>query len=289
MNEHRTAHHGEAGASGASGAGEYGVGQPVDTGLRGHASLFRAALVKKAILLIRYPVNTLSQFGTIYLLFAVIFYGGTAVAPTAITDSLGGIIVGYLLWSLSIAAFSGLSWNVTREAQWGTLEQLYMSPFGFGRVVVVKTVVNVLEAFFWGATVLAFMLVTTGQSLSIDPLTVVPLGALAVAPAVGIGFVFGGLAIRFKRIESAFQLVQFAFVALIAAPVAQYPFLKWLPLAQGSQLLQVAMRDGVALWRLPAGELGVLVVTAVGYLVLGYAAFQYCQTWARREGVMGHY
>jgi ABC-2 type transport system permease protein len=118
---------------------------------------------------------------------------------------------------------------------------------------------------------------------------VVPLAALALAPAIGIGFVLGGLAIRFKRIENAFNLAQFVFIGLIAAPVDQYPLMKWLPLAQGSQLLQTAMGDGVALWNLPVGELGVLVVTAVGYLLVGYVVFHYCQRWARREGVMGHY
>lgn len=260
-----------------------------DTGLRGHAELFRAVIVKRFILMIRYPVNTISHYATLYLVFLVMFYGGNAVAPAAISETIDGIIVGYLLWSLSIASYAGLSWNVTREAQWGTLEQLFMSPFGFGRVMAAKTVANVLESFVSGTTVLVLMLLTTGRTLALDPITVIPIGVLAVAPAIGIGFVFGGLAIRFKRIENAFQLVQFAFVGLIAAPVAQYPLLKWLPLAQGSQLLQRTMRDGVAIWNLPVDELGVLVVTAVGYLLIGYAVFGYCQRWARREGVMGHY
>jgi len=260
-----------------------------DTGLTGYARLFTVVLKKKFILLARYPVNTISQVGTIFLVFFVLFYGGRAIAPTAIDDTLSGLIVGYLLWSISIVAYSGLSWNVTREAQWGTLEQLFMSPFGFGPVMVVQTIVNVLEAFFWGVVTLFVMMVLTGRWLTLDPLSVIPLGVLAVAPAVGVGFVFGGLAIRFKRIESAFQLVQFAFVGLIAAPVDQYPLLKWLPLAQGSHLLQRAMGDGVAIWTIPAGELAILAITAVGYLAVGYACFHYCQRWARREGVMGHY
>jgi ABC-2 type transport system permease protein len=261
----------------------------VDTGAGAYLRFFRAALRKRLALLVRYPVNTLSQLGTILLVFLVVFFGGRAVAPAAVSDTIGGIVVGYLLWTLSITAYSGLSWNVTREAQWGTLEQLFMSPFGFGRVMLAKTVVNLLESFLWGGITLGVMLLVTGRSLAIDPLTVLPLGVLAVAPAVGIGFVFGGLAIRFKRVENAFQLMQFVFIGLIAAPVGQYPLLQWLPLAQGSQLLQRAMRDGVALWEIAPAELGVLVVTAVGYLALGYAAFAYCQRWARREGVMGHY
>ncbi|WP_336034423.1 ABC transporter permease [Halobacterium yunchengense] len=261
----------------------------VDTGARGYLRLFRASFKKMVVLLVRYPVNTLSQFGTLLLFFLVLFYGGRAVAPAAISETLSGLIVGYLLWTLCVASYGGLSWGVTREAQWGTLEQLFMSPFGFGPVMVARTLVSVLETFLWGVATLLFMMVVTGRWLAIDPVTVLPLVALALAPAVGIGFAFGGLAIRFKRIENAFQLAQFAFVGLIAAPVDQYPLMQWLPLAQGSQLLQTAMTDGVRLWEFPAGELAVLVVTAVGYLAAGYAAFHYCQRWARRDGVMGHY
>jgi ABC-2 type transport system permease protein len=262
---------------------------PIQTGLRGYLGFCRAAFRKRVLLLLRYPVNFLSQIGTIVLVFLVVFYGGRAIAPGALSESLEGIIVGYLLWSMSMTAYSGLSWNVTREAQWGTLEQLFMSPFGFVRVMFAKTVVNVLESFLWGAITLAAMLLVTGRTLAIDPLTVIPVGVLAVAPAVGIGLAFGGLAIRFKRVENAFQLMQFVMIGLIAAPVGQYPLLKWLPLAQGSQILQRTMRDGVSLWNLPAGEIGVLVATAAGYLALGFLAFSYCQRWARREGVMGHY
>ena len=261
----------------------------VDTGARGYLRFFRASFRKKLLLLVRYPVNTISRLGTMLLVFGVVFFGGRAVAGAAITDSIEGIIVGYLLWTMSVAAYGGLSWGVAREAQWGTLEQLFMSPFGFGPVMAVKTVVNVLEAFLWGGVTLVVMMAVTGRWLAVDPLTVVPIVALAVAPAVGIGFVFGGLSIRFKRIENAFQLVQFLLIGLIATPVEQYPLLRWLPLAQGSKMLRTAMQEGVRLWAFPAADLAVLVVTAVAYLGVGYAAFHYCQRWARREGVMGHY
>lgn len=251
--------------------------------------LFRAVLKKKALLLVRYPVNTISQFGTVYLFFLVIFLGGKAVAGAALDDSLAGIIVGFFLWTVAVVSYSSLSWDVTREAQWGTLEQLFMSPHGFGRVIATKVVVNVLEAFLWGTVILVLMLATTGRSLHLDVVTVAPLGVLTVASAVGVGFTFGGLAIIYKRIENAFQLVQFAFIALIAAPVSSVPALKALPLAQGSYLIRRAMQDGVRLWEFPAAELAVLVATAVAYLGVGYVLFHRAQMRARRQGVLGHY
>jgi len=254
-----------------------------------YQTLLGAVIRKRLLLLVRYPVNTLSQLVTIYALFAIVFFGGGAVAGPALADSLDGIIVGFFLFTLAIAAFSGLSWDITREAQWGTLEQLFMSPYGFGRVVATKVVVNVFEGFLWGAVVLVLMLLTTGRTLSFDVLTVVVLGVLTVASAVGVGFVFGGLAILYKRIENAFQLVQFAFIGLIAAPASGVGWLNALPLVQGSRMLQVAMQEGVALWQFPAGDLGLLVGTAVVYAGAGYYLFQRAQRRARRRGVLGHY
>lgn len=255
----------------------------------GFPTLFWAVAKKRVLLMVRYPANTLSQFAVVYAVFLLIFFGGQAVAGAALSNTLSGIIVGYLLWTMAIGAYSGLAYSVTRESQWGTLEQLFMSPFGFGRVMAIKAVVDILEAFLWGVAILALMLLTTGESLVIEPITILVLGAFAVAPAVGIGFVFGGLAMLYKRIENAFPLLQFVLIGLIAAPVGTYPFLKWLPLAQGSHLLGRAMTSGVSLWEFPATELAVLVVTAVGYLAVGYFVFYRAQRRARRKGVMGHY
>lgn len=254
-----------------------------------HLTLFRAIARKKVVLLVRYPVNTLSQFVSIYALFAVIFFGGRAVAGPALTDSIGGIIVGFFLFTAAIVAYSGLSWNVTREAQWGTLEQLFMSPLGFGTVVSMKVVVNVLYSIVWATFVLALMLLTTRQPLSLDVLTVGPLLVLSLASAVGVGFAFGGLALLYKRIENAFQLVQWVFIGFIGAPVGSYELLGWLPLAQGSYLLRRAMEDGVRIWEFSGAELGVLVATSVGYLLAGYLLFDRAQRRARRKGVLGHY
>lgn len=255
----------------------------------GHGTLLWAVAKKRALLLYRYPLNTLSGLASVILFFGVIFVGGRALAGRALDDSLGGIIVGYFLWSVALTAFSGLAWSVTRESQWGTLEQLYMSPFGYGRVMIANIVVRIVESFGWGGITLAFMLVLTGERLHLPAGTIVAVTVLAVAPAVGIGFLFGGLALLFKRVENAFNVLQFVFLGLIAAPSVDAFWVRLLPIAQGSHVLALVMQEGLRLWELPAGELGLLVATAAGYFALGYGAFQWMSTRARRRGLMGHY
>ena len=265
------------------------TGRTGDPGLRESYVLARAVAYKSLVLRVRYAFNTLTNLVTIYVFFALLFFGGRAVAPQAITDSLTGIIVGFFLLLMATVAYSDLSWELIREAQWGTLEQLYMSPLGFRRVVFLKTTVNVLVAFAFGALLLGAMLLTTGTSLALDPLTVVPLGLLTLGTAVGVGYVLGGLALLFKRVENVFQIVQFSFVGLVAAPVDAYPLLKALPLALGADLLRTAMGEGVRLWALPTVDLALLVVKAVGYVAAGHVVFGWLARRARAGGKLGKY
>jgi len=95
-----------------------GSGAAVDTGAWGYFRFFLFSLKKRFILLVRYPVNTLTDRDHRARLPRHLLRG-RAVAPAAISDTLGGIIVGYLLWSMSISAYMGLAWNATRESQWG--------------------------------------------------------------------------------------------------------------------------------------------------------------------------
>jgi ABC-2 type transport system permease protein len=257
--------------------------------LRESYVLARAVAYKSLILRVRYAFNTATNLLTIYVFFALLFFGGRAIAPQAITDSLTGIIVGFFLLLMATVAYSDLSWELIREAQWGTLEQLYMSPLGFRRVVLLKTAVNVLVAFAFGGILLGLMLLTTGTRLALDPLTILPIGLLSLGSAVGVGFLLGGLALVFKRVENVFQIVQFAFVGLVAAPVDSYPLLKALPLTLGADLLRTAMGQGIPLWGLPAADLGLLALKAVAYVAVGYVVFGLFARWARDGGKLGKY
>ena len=266
-----------------------GAGDRSDPSSPSLLALFRVVAHKKLVLLVRYPVNTATRFATLVILFGLILFGGEAVAGAAITDSLEGIIVGFFIWTMAIVAYQGLAWNITREAQWGTLERLFISPHGIGTVMLVKLVVNVLFSFLWAFATLLAMMALAREWLVVDPATVLPLLVLTVASISGLGLVFAGLALLYKRIENIFQLLQFAFVGLIAAPVGEVPALAVLPVSHGSYLLREAMRDGTRLWEFAPGELGLLIATSAGYFLAGFAAFQIAQRRAREQGLLGQY
>lgn len=256
---------------------------------RRYYHLLKAVIYRDLIVWVRYPVNAALAIITSVFFFGLIFYGGTLLAGQALTDSLEGLIVGYFLWSLSIGAYQGTTADIQSEASWGTLERHYTTPLGFGPVVFAKATAIIFRSFLTSGVVLAVMLLMTGTSLALNVLTVVVVAGLAVASAVGLALIMGGLSVLYKRIQNLVNILQFALVGLISAPIFELPWLRALPLVQGSAMLQQAMRDGVRLWEFDPVALVILVGSAAFYLAAGYGAFILATRRARRLGVLGDY
>lgn len=260
----------------------------------GIGTLLRMLLKRRFLITVRYRVNFIAQTVSTYLTFAVVFFGGRAAASRIVpVDQLGGtlagLIVGWFLYVMSMSAFNGLSGMITSESRRGTLEQLYMSPYGFGRVMGCAIVTNVVFAVVFGLVVFTIALLTSGQTLSLNLLTVIAIVVCGLLSISGVGFGFGGLALIYKQIDSVTRLMQYVIILVIAAPLVDVPGARLLPLGQSSAMLQTAMRDGVRLWEFAPIDLGVLIAVAAGYLAVGYAVFHVCSRIARKRGVMGHY
>ena len=272
--------------SGSAPESKAGSGRPRPAG---YYRLARAVLYREAVLFVRYPANAIGGVVIAVFFFGVLFYGGRMVAGRALTDSIEGIIVGYFLWTLSVGAYSAISNDIGSEVQWGTLERHVMTPFGFAPVALLKGVAKVVRTFLTSGIVLGVMLVVTGTALELNALTIVVVAGLSITSVLGLGFAAGGITLLYKRIGNWLNLLQFGFVVLVSAPSLGIPWLRYLPLAHGSGLLQRAMLDGTRLWEFPAADLGLLVAVAVGYLGAGYLVFQYATRRARRLGVLGDY
>lgn len=257
--------------------------------IRRTVRLFYTIFRKELTIVVRYPVNFLTGLVSLFGIFVVIVEGGRRFGGTAFSDSLGGVIVGYLVFMMAQISYQGLASSVTDEAEWGTLERLHMSPLGFGRVMVFVAISNLLISLLWMVLLLPLTLLFTGKTLALDPVTIVPIALLGLCSVIGLGFVFGGATVVYKRIGNLFQLVQFGIIALIAAPVEQIPWVKAFPIVQAKYLLGKAMREGVSLWSFSPQALGILVVVAVGYFAAGYAVFRLFVRRARRLGVLGDY
>ncbi len=254
-------------------------------------ALVSAMFKRYAIEMKRYYFNTLSMLASFYLIFVLVFFGARSFAgdQTNFGGTLAGIVVGFGIFYLSMYAYAELSWVLMGEAQQGTLEQLSMSPLGLGRVLVARVASAMVFRIVIMLGFLVLMMATSGRWLRLDIVTLGPLFAFTVASVLGIGFVMGGLAIVFKQIQAALGILQFGFVALIAAPVEQFPFLRFLPLSWGTNLIASSMIDGISIFDMPLGDLGLLAANGTFYFLAGFSIFRVFERQARNRGLLGHY
>lgn len=257
--------------------------------MSGTTALSRGMAMKSTSLVRRYVTNTLSQILVFYVLFLLLFLGGQLFSLDLVSESLSAIIVGFFLFAVAYTSLYRIAWNMMQEAQWGTMEQLYMSPLGFRRVMIVHTFVELAISFLFGAVVLVLMMVTTGQYLSVDLLTVVPLSLLTLASVLGIAFALSGVTVLYKRIDNLFQFVQLSLVGLVAVPIDLHPVVRLLPLSLGSHLLRLTMTTGTRLWELSTGDLLLVALKGAFYFALGLAVLEFATRQARRRGALGDY
>lgn len=258
-------------------------------GLMANLRLFVTLLRKELIITVRYPVNFAGGLVTLFAIFVGLLVGGRRFGGPQFDETVGGVVVGYLLFTMAMTSYQSLANSIQTEAGWGTLERLHMSPLGFGRLMLCQSVVRVVVSFLWIALILPPVLWLSGESLAVDPLTVVPIAALGVTSVLGVGLLFGGASVLYKRVSRIFQLFQFVLIALIAAPVGELPWLRALPVVQANVMLGRAMREGVRIWEFSPVAHATLVAAAVGYLALGYLGFTLFVRRARKLGVMGDY
>lgn len=254
-------------------------------------TLLQAVFVRYWIEKVRYSFNTLSGLVALYLLFFVVFTGARTYLPAggAQAQAIQGLEVVFMLWSLAIFVFMEFTWVLTNEAQLGTLEQLAMSPYGLGAILFGRTVAGLLFHLVVMTLFLVLMMASTGQWLHLDLVSLLPLVVLTVASIQGLGLAVGGLALVFKQITALFQILQFGFAVLLAAPADALPALKYLPLAWGAHLVRRVLVEGASLVDLGATEVGFLAAHAAAYLVLGTVVFKLFENGARRHGLLGHY
>lgn len=253
--------------------------------------LFTAMLKREFILMKRYLFNFLSALISIYILFLLLFFGARTLAGDAVGfgATLDGIVVGFLVWTFAVFAYSEFGQGMVREAQEGTLEQLYMSPVGFIWVCIFRMFAALSITWVLNIGLLLLMMLTTGRWLNLDLLSILALLLPTLAGVYGIGFMVGGLALVFKRIESFTGILQFALVGLVAAPIGRFPVLRYLPLAEGNRLIRRVMAEGLSFTELPTADLVFLFANSAFYLVLGLVVFSILISAAKNRGLLGHY
>ena len=158
--------------------------------------LFQANFRKQLIEMKRYAPNAIAQFITIYIIFIGMFYGLQLIgSPESQAVTIQYTIVSYIFWYLSLNIVNGMGYEIASEATRGTFEQLGMSPSGIWRILTVRLLASSLLNSIAIIALLYLSMLTTGEWLNLDFISILPIFILTCASMFGLSFIIAGLTI----------------------------------------------------------------------------------------------
>jgi ABC-2 type transport system permease protein len=254
--------------------------------------LFLAEFRRSWIQFIRYPAEAIGGVVITTSIFYGLFLSARYIAgPTLqLGDRLDAIIVGYTLWSLVLFIMTDIAGGLQYEAQTGTLEQLFLSPFGAPSVFVIRALASLILRLAVILSILLIIMALTGSRLEFPPMLLLPLLTVLLG-AYGLAFMMGSLALLLKRVQQILGIFQFALLFLMATPTETWPgslqVARWLlPMTSGAGLLRDVMARGEAL-NLAGFTLALL--NGIGYFTVGLMIFRFAEREAKRRGLLGGY
>ncbi|WP_339287509.1 ABC transporter permease [Paenibacillus sp. FSL E2-0201] len=252
--------------------------------------LFNANFRKEYIEMKRYLPNTIALVATFYIIFLGAFFGIMFIGDPASFDmNVQYSIISVVFWSLTMMTMNFIGYSVITEATRGTLEQLYMSPMGVWKIMLTRIVSQLgLQSVIMILLLFGAML-TSGQWLSLNPMTTIPIIIVTMISMVGVSFMIAGLAIIVKQIQAFLQIFQFVLMGLVFVPITVAPFLAFAPFVKGVNMVRTVMLENLTLTDIPLSDYGVLILNSLVYLILGLVVFDRCEKIAMKKGLLGQY
>ena len=241
---------------------------------------------------IRYPAESIVMVITFAAIFLLLFLGVSYMAGSSVLpgERLDTIIVSYILFSLVLLSVLSLGSEFQTEANTGTLEQVFQSPFGAVKVFFMRAFTGLIFKAAIIGVCLLIILIITRRSLDISA-GILPPVLTVLLGAYGIGFMIGGLAVLFKRIQNLLQLMQFLlfFPLMIAAETLEGPWRilgYFIPMSPGSWMLRDLMARNAPF---DFTLLAIALLNGLVYFFLGVILFKWADRKARREGRLSGY
>jgi len=254
--------------------------------------LFLAEFKRSWIEFIRYPTEAIGGIAITTTVFYGLFLSARYIAGPALQfgDRLDAIVVGYVLWTLVLSIMSDIAFGLQYEAQVGTLEQVFLSPFGALKVFLARAIASLTLRLTLNLSILLLILALTGSHLHFSVSLLLPLSTILLG-AYGLAFTMGALALLLKRVQQLLGIFQFALLFLMTAPTESWDgSLKvvglLLPMTPGAGILRGLMARGQAI---DLTQFTLALLNGAGYFTLGLLLFGWAEREAKRRGRLSGY
>ncbi len=254
--------------------------------------LFIGEFKRTWIQTLRYPSEVIGGVVILTAVFYGIFLGTQYMAGPDIVfgDRLDTVVVGYVIWSLVLYIVNDIATNLQMEARTGTLEQLFLSPFGAPRVFLARAIASLTLRSLLTLIVLLIIMAITGSRIAFPLTLLLPLTTLLLG-AYGLAFFIGSLALVLKNVQQLLSLFQFFLFFLLAAPTEDWTgparlIINMMPILPSTGLLRDLMaREQPLDWR----GWAIALVNGLVYFTVGTLLFRWAEGKAKRQGSLGSY
>ena len=254
--------------------------------------LFLAELRRRWIEFRRYPVEAIAGIFIFTAIFYGLFLSARYIAGPSfqLGDRLDSIIIGYVLWALVSFIQASIAGELQREAQTGTLEQLFLSRYGAIPVFLMRTLADLTLQLTLIVCILLIIMALTGSRLSFPPALLLPFVTVLLG-AYGFAFILGSLALLLKRVQQLLFVFQFPLLFLLSVPTETWTgqakiLTQLLPMTTGAGLLRALMARGESL------NFTLLIIAfgnGAAYLAVGLVLFRLAEREAKRRGMLSGY
>lgn len=210
------------------------------------------------------------------------------------------MLVGFLIWYYSIGIISRMSELTVEETMLGTLEQIIVTQSSLTMVLISTLIVDIIISSILILIFISFVF----PLFNLNPLSIAinyPLVLLiflsALISVAGVGFIFFGLSLYFKRIgavSSIFNYVLLFFSGIFFSPDDLPQPLKWLsyiiPISWPLKNLKFVIVENIPFFLLiKTKEWIILWISTLIFIIFGILIAKRCYTIARTQGKFSYY
>ena len=245
--------------------------------------------------LCRYKFDTISDVLSLYVLFMSMFlglkiFGGyMGVSPLKMGSNLEAFVAGYFMWTIMMMAYSDTAYSVMHDADKGTLEQLNMSSISLSRILTVRSFSNLLVYLLTSVVLLLIIMTTTNYWLQIKIFSMLIPIIIGIFSILGIGLIFAGLALIFKRIKSLLNITQYFLIGLVIINPSSEIVSSVLPFRPTIENIYLVMLGGCSFADFSIYNYIIMVANSLFYFGIGLLIFNQCIKVAKNKGLLGQY
>jgi ABC-2 type transport system permease protein len=212
------------------------------------------------------------------------------------SEKIAPLIVGYFIWIYANYIITDTNNLITETSQTGVLEQVYLSTASLAPQLMARFAAGALmctaELFAVTAVLKLFFPVSIPWSLQAFPVFLITITGIG-----GFALIIAGIGLIFKKSQAFTYMIANILLFLNGAivPVENLPtWIQWLsktlPTSQGIIVLRELLFKNRSLANvITDGHLLLLIINTTIYLTLGLAILRYCERYAQRHGIVGHY